>query len=288
MTILVTGAAGVLGRQVAELLAESHDLRTTDRMPADVPGQFVQADLTDFQQVRPLVEGCAVVVHCAAVHPWKPYTDEEYLDNNVKACFQVAKACALAGVPRWVFTSSIAAVGYPGEFAPEEMPIPEGASPRTRDTYSLTKTLAEEVVRLFQRTHGLAAWCLRPVNFVPRDNEVAYGQALLSAMFTDPRDVARAHVLAVERPVEGVQTCYLPPEVPFTPADIAAARNGTVVAERYFPGITAWFAERQAEVPAPAGLFDNTVAREQLGWQPEWTLERWWRDKKGGGLDGTF
>lgn len=287
MTILVTGAAGVLGNQVAKLLAEAHDLRTTDRIPSSAPGRFVPADLTDYEQVRPLVEGCAVVVHCAAVHPWKPYTDEEYLDNNVKACFQVAKACALAGVSHWVFTSSIAAVGYPGAFAAEEMPIPENAVPRPRDVYSLSKTLAEEVVRLFYRTHGLSAWCLRPVNFVPRDNDVAYGQALLSALFTDARDVARAHLLAVERPVEGVQTCYLPPEVPFTPADIAAARNGAAVAERYFPGITDWFAKRQAEVPPPAGLFDDTTARNRLGWQPEWTLERWWQAKKAGS-PGTF
>ena len=116
--------------------------------------------------------------------------------------------------------------------------------------------------------------------FHSRDNDVAYGQALLSAMFTDPRDVARAHALAAARPVDGVQTCYLPPEVPFTPEDIAATRAGTVVAERYVPGITDWFAENQAEIPAPAGLFDPTVAKDRLGWQPEWTLERWWRGKK--------
>jgi nucleoside-diphosphate-sugar epimerase len=282
MTILVTGAAGVLGSRVAALLADAHDLRTTDLVPGNAPGKFTPADLTDLEQVRPLVEGCDVVVHCAAVHPWKPYTDEQYLDNNVKACFQVAKASAVAGVAKWVFTSSIAAVGYPGEFAPDEMPIPENAAPRTRDTYSLTKTLAEEVVRRFYRTHGLAAWCLRPVNFIPRDNDVAYGQALLSAMFTDPRDVALAHALAVERPVAGVQTCYLPPDLPFTSADIADVRAGIGVAERYYPGLTAWFAARQAEVPAPAGLFDPTVARDQLGWKPEWTLERWWREKEKG------
>lgn len=280
MTILVTGAAGVLGHLVARALASAHDLRTVDVRPADAPGAFTPADLADYERVLPLVEGCDVVIHCAALHPWKPYTDEQYLDSNVKACFQVAKACSEAGVSKLIFTSSIVAVGYAGEYAPEAMPIPEDAPVRNRDTYSLTKTLAEEIVRHFHRRSGLNAFCLRPPCFIPRAG-LAVGLGLLSGHFTDPRDIARAHVLAVDAPVEGVETCFLPPGLPYTPADIAEGQtHPAAVAERYFPGVTAWFAGRGLEIPPLFGLYSDEQAKRRLGWEPEYTFARWWAEHK--------
>jgi nucleoside-diphosphate-sugar epimerase len=278
MKILVTGSAGVLGGKVAKGLVDKYELRTVDILPADSPGEFVQVDLMNYAQVRAVVEGCDIVVHCAAIHPWKQYTDEQYIDNNVKAAYQVFKACAEIGVQKLVFTSSIAAVGY--NFAIEEMPVMEDQTPRTTDLYSLTKTLCEETIRMFNRRSGLNAICLRPTNFVPREG-LELGRALLSCGFTHPDDVASAHLRAVETKVTGIEYCFIAPRVPYTPDDIKRSQTEpSAVIEQYYPGVTAWFAERGIKIGQLGTLYSTEKAKNFLGWQPAWDFERWWKSAK--------
>lgn len=280
MAILVTGAAGVLGGEVARRLAGRCDLRTTDLIAAEAPGAFAQADLVDYEAVLSLVNGCNVVVHCAAIHPWKKYTDEQYLDCNVKATYQVAKACVEARVERLVFASSIAAVGYYSEWTPEVMPVQEHIEPRTHDVYGLTKTLAEEAIRMFHRKAGLKAFCLRPNTFIPMMG-IEEGLALLSGWHTDYRDIARAHVLAVDAPLTGVEAVFLTSGVPYTPEDFALSQSDPGAAlERYYPGIVAWLAERGVEPPAIAALYSREKARRLLGWEPDFTFDRWWQENR--------
>jgi nucleoside-diphosphate-sugar epimerase len=238
----------------------------------------VQVDLMNYAQVRAVVEGCDIVVHCAAIHPWKQYTDEQYIDNNVKAAYQVFKACAEIGVQKLVFTSSIAAVGY--NFAIEEMPVMEDQTPRTTDLYSLTKTLCEETIRMFNRRSGLNAICLRPTNFVPREG-LELGRALLSCGFTHPDDVASAHLRAVETKVTGIEYCFIAPRVPYTPDDIKRSQTEpSAVIEQYYPGVTAWFAERGIKIGQLGTLYSTEKAKNFLGWQPAWDFERWWKSAK--------
>ncbi len=64
MRVLITGAAGRLGRQLRRQLAAAHDLITTD-VVGDVD---CKADLTDYDACRRLVQECApnIVLHAAA------------------------------------------------------------------------------------------------------------------------------------------------------------------------------------------------------------------------------
>jgi len=278
MKVLVTGSAGVLGSKVAEGLENKCELRTVDVLPTDSPGEFVQVDLTNYSQVSQVIEGCDIVVHSAAIHPWKQYTDEQYIDNNVKAAYQVFKACAEIGVQKLVFTSSIAAVGY--NFAVEEMPVTEEQTIRNTDLYSLTKTLCEETICMFNRRSGLNAICLRPTNFVPREG-LELGRALLTCGFTHPDDVASAHLCAVETEVNGVEYCFIAPRLPYTPEDIRLSQtDATAVIEKYYPGAPEWFASRGIKMGPLGTLYSTEKAKNFLGWQAEWDFERWWNNTK--------
>lgn len=280
MRIVVTGTAGVLGGKVAALLAAAgHEVRGVDRVEAPTASvPTVTADLADYDSVTRALGGAEVVVHCAAVHPWKPYRDEEYLDCNVKAVYQVAKHCAENSVRHLVFTSSIAAVGYARDYEPEEMPIPENAPVRAKDTYSLTKTLAEETLRFWHRRTGLLVWALRPPTFIPYADEVRLVSAMVGGTWAHPDDIAEAHVRAVEIPPDGFETAFLAPDVPYTADDIRASREGrsAEVVERCFPGLTAWFQAHHAGVPELNGLYASGVAVRRLGWRPTRTLAAWW------------
>ncbi len=122
-SILVTGAAGSLGRAVVRRLADSlgeddvlvaTDLREPD--PGELPDRalFVPLDIRD-PRLAELVREHAVdvVVHLAAVvRPRPGQTREELHDIDVGGTERVLEACAEAGVGKLVYTSSGAAYGY--------------------------------------------------------------------------------------------------------------------------------------------------------------------------------
>ena len=113
MKLLITGAAGVLGSGVTSLVQRDgfHNIRLTDMLPVESKHEFVQADLSDLEQVRRVCKDMDIVVHCAAIHPWKKYTSDQYLDWNIKGTYNLLQGAVDAGVGKIVYTSSIAAMG---------------------------------------------------------------------------------------------------------------------------------------------------------------------------------
>ena len=82
MKILVTGAAGVLGGGIVKRLKNEscHDVRGTDIFEGE---GIEKADLCQQDQVQKVVDDAEVVIHCAAVHPWKKYTPDQYIPKKV-------------------------------------------------------------------------------------------------------------------------------------------------------------------------------------------------------------
>ena len=68
MNIIVTGGSGRIGRYVvAELVRHKHHVTSVDVKPLDIQGsRFVRADITDFDQIRQVLEGQEAVVHMGA------------------------------------------------------------------------------------------------------------------------------------------------------------------------------------------------------------------------------
>jgi nucleoside-diphosphate-sugar epimerase len=115
--VLVTGAAGYLGGALVRALEGEHELTLADmRLPADAGGdsRWIECDVTDLDSVRPLVAEHEAVVHTVALVRGRldqPLT--RYVDVMVKGTWNVAQACAEAGVERLVNISSVVASGWP-------------------------------------------------------------------------------------------------------------------------------------------------------------------------------
>lgn len=142
MTVLVTGASGLLGRAVAvELVRTGHRIRTFQRHPARVPGaEEVLGSVTDRSAVARAMDGATAVVHLAAkVSLAGPAAEFEAV--NVKGTENVLSAAATSGVGRLVFVSSPSVAHWGASI------VGAGAQPadpsRARGSYARTKAAGE-------------------------------------------------------------------------------------------------------------------------------------------------
>jgi nucleoside-diphosphate-sugar epimerase len=105
--VVLTGAAGRIGRAIAPQLADRWDLQRTDLLSDP---EIAALDITDLEACRSAFAGADAVVHLAAV-PDPEATWEQLLPANVIGTYNVAQAAGDAGVRRLVLASSLHAVG---------------------------------------------------------------------------------------------------------------------------------------------------------------------------------
>jgi dihydroflavonol-4-reductase len=213
---LVTGGAGLVGSQVARLLAQrGDDLRLTVR--ADTPTEYldfeyeaVRCDILDRQAVRRALRGVERVFHIAGLTSMRAPASELFR-VNAEGTRIVMEEALRAGVERVVHTSSVAAVGPAprGAVADERQLFPPGGC---AIPYVDAKREAEvQALRLLAR--GLPVVTVNPAfvlgagdykrsstelvrRFLRREIQ-AYVDGALNVV--DVGDVARGHLLADER-----------------------------------------------------------------------------------------
>ena len=171
MTILVTGASGLLGGAVAaRLLNEGFGVRTFQRRPSGVAGAVDErGSLTDPDAVARAVAGTRAVIHLAAKVSFTG-APAEFEAVNVEGTRAVLTAARDAGVRDVVFVSSpsVAATGHSSAGSDAEPPDPR----RARGNYPRTKGLAE-ILALGMSSPGFRVAAIRPhVIWGPGDTQL--------------------------------------------------------------------------------------------------------------------
>ncbi len=160
--VAVTGGSGKLGRAVvADLVANGHDVINLDRVPAlDGPSPFVRVDFTDYGQtlaallaVDDRYDSIDAVVHLAAIPAPGLTTNAATFDNNITSTYHVFAAARAAKIKTVVWASSETVLGLPfgPDSPPPYIPVDEEYHPRPSSSYSLAKTLEEEMAGQFCR-----------------------------------------------------------------------------------------------------------------------------------------
>ncbi len=196
MRIVVTGGAGFIGSNLVDiLLGEGHSVTVVDNLSTgkfdNLMGVKQAAKENRFSFLHTDIRNDALmaafkgkeqeaVIHLAAqpdvrVSVKHPVMDAEI---NVLGTINVLQLAAENGVKRFVNTSSGGCV-Y-GE--PESIPVSEDAPRRPDSPYGVSKNVAEEYVRYYERTHGMSCCTLALSNvYGPRQN--AFGEAGVVAIF---------------------------------------------------------------------------------------------------------
>ena len=215
---LVTGGTGFVGRAVVEeLVAAGREVRVLARDPdhpalAGLDVEVALGDLRDPDSLRRALAGCTRLFHVAADYRlWVPDPAAMYA-VNVDGTRELLAAAAAQGLERVVYTSTVGALGNPGDGVPgaEDTPV------TLKDMvghYKRSKFMAEQVALDFARqglplvvvnpSTPVGPWDSRPtptgqmiVDFLKR-RMPAYLETGLNLIHV--RDVARGHLLAEAR-----------------------------------------------------------------------------------------
>jgi hopanoid-associated sugar epimerase len=219
MRAFLTGATGFVGSAVARRLQEAGwSLRLLIRPGADrrnlagLEAEVVEGSLADLETLQLAMRECAAVFHVAADYRlWVPEPAPLYA-ANVDGTRNVLEAAAAAGVPRVVYTSSVATLGLPADGRPGDEDTPVALADMVGH-YKRSKFLAEEIARQ-RAAEGQDVVIVNPSTPVgPRDiKPTPTGRMVLDAAagrmpaFVDTGlnlvhvdDVAAGHLLALER-----------------------------------------------------------------------------------------
>lgn len=117
--ILLTGATGYLGSQIAQELARRRApfrvlVRSRSRLPFDpvaAGAEVVEGDLCDAAVVQPALRGVNRVIHTAALVKMWVRDPAEFRRVNVDGLKALLEAAHQSGVERVVYTSSFIALG---------------------------------------------------------------------------------------------------------------------------------------------------------------------------------
>ena len=156
-SVLVTGVAGRIGHFIWNDLRTAYTIvRGVDlRAAHDLPGDVVQADLTDLDATARLVDGMDAIVHLAGIPDEAPLDD--LVQANIVTTYNVLEAARRGGVRRVVLASSHHVVGY----YPRVTTVGPEDPPRPDSLYAVTKLAGEGLGRLYHDKFGLEVVCLR-------------------------------------------------------------------------------------------------------------------------------
>jgi dihydroflavonol-4-reductase len=216
---LVTGGTGFVGANVVrELLAQGRAVRVLARPGSDrralagLGVEIVEGDLLDPASLRRAVKGVNSVFHVAADYRLWARHPEELHRVNVGGTRAVLEAAGEAGVSRVVYTSTVGALGIPGDGTPGTEATPVSLRDMV-GPYKASKFLAEQVALGFAHqglpvvvvnpSAPVGPWDVKPtptgrmvVDFL-EGKMVATLDTGLNLVHV--QDVARGHLLAAER-----------------------------------------------------------------------------------------
>lgn len=280
MKVLVTGGSGRVGRFVIpELEKAGHEVAIFDSVEPENGGhRFIKGDLRNSAEVEEATRNTEAIVHLAAI-PFYTGDNQKIMAINVMGTFNVLEAAVKNDIKKVICASSLCAVGFifwKKPFTPDYFPIDEKHPCKPDDAYGLSKLIAEKLCYAYTRRYDISTICLRMATvyfeeelqgFLPNVGRPELFRDWIWN-YVDPRDVAQAYRLALEkRDIEHeVYNIGAP--------DVFSELDSLELVRRYYPEVKSILNENEFLTSKGKALFDISKAEKELGYKPRFT----WRE----------
>jgi len=223
MLAFVTGATGFLGSHVARVLAEKGaDLRLLVRPTSNLRNleglkvETAVGDLRDSTSIQKAMSGCDTVFHVAADYRLWLRDPAEMYRSNVGGTRAILEAARENRVPRLVYTSSVATIGFTSNGHPADEDSPVSLADMIGH-YKRSKFMAEQIAMEAGRT-GLHVVTVNPTTPVGEQDvkPTPTGRIILDFLkrkfpayvetglnLVDVRQCALGHISALEKGKSG-------------------------------------------------------------------------------------
>ncbi len=213
-SIAITGASGFIGGRLAErLLGSNRPIINLgrSRMNKVEENYFVDFNEPDFDLEGAFTDA-EVVIHCAArTHVMNEVESDPldaYLKFNTKATIRLAEQAARAGVKRFIYLSSIKAVG---ESTAKGTPMSVTSPNAPVDEYGISKARAEEGLLAVAKKTGMEITIIRPPLVYGKGVKANFAAMLALAKKNLPLPLAsvknKRSIVALDNLVDLIITC---------------------------------------------------------------------------------
>jgi UDP-glucose-4-epimerase GalE len=179
VAILVLGGAGYIGSHAARALRRSgYEVVLCDNLSTGFRRlaqgfELLEGDIADEARLRPVLARVDAVMHFAA-HAYVGESVEnprKYFQNNVVGALSLLNSVLDAGIRRFVFSSTCAVYGIPGQ-----IPITEQTPREPVNPYGASKLFFENALEAYSRAYGLRSVSLRYFNAAGADESGEIGE----------------------------------------------------------------------------------------------------------------
>lgn len=295
MRILVTGAGGFVGNHLCPLLSSNgHEVLALDHSNKLKSKEIksVGGDITDYDTILKIFNEFKpeAVYHLAGL-AFIPLCEKDFqktLDVNVMGTYNLLKASEKTQLlKKFILISTANVYGIVKE---EDLPLTEDSPVVPNNNYAVSKLMAEEAVRKYERTHNIPCIIFRAFNHIGPGQAKEYvipsfayqiseikksessetlkvGNLAAKRDFTDVRDIVDAYLLALEKG-QGVYNLCSNNEISIEEIVNKLIKiSGTGVDTEVDP-------ERLRPNDLPVLKGDNSKVMKELGWNPKYSLDQ--------------
>jgi len=294
MHCLVLGGAGFMGSHIVDaLVARNHRVRIFDLLNISTHNlkqskefvEIVGGDFNNVNDISPALENIDVVVHLVGTTLPGPSNENPAYDveSNVIGTLNLLKLAVDKGIKKIIFSSS----GGTVYGIPRSVPIPETHETNPVCSYGITKLTIEKYLALFHHLYNLDYTVLRLANpYGERQRidgvqgavAVFLGKTLLRQPITIWGDGSTARdYFYISDLVEAFMK-VIESEFPSKIYNIAGGRahslNDILSVIRKVTGLQPEVRYSQGRrLDVPANCLDIQLAKKELGWQPQISLQ---------------